>query len=120
MINVPGGKGTQRPHSHNIASRLPVHIFKGLRKWTLNVQLVIWHHECERCRHSEVGKKADEQRGHYADWDGTHGVFGLLTYDNIINRAVVSLVLKVGHTGFTREVLLYLLVVAMQSKPTNA
>ena len=80
MAVSPGGEGAQGAHSHDVAGRGPAHVAEGLGEGALRVELVVGHHHGERRRHAEVGEEADEQGGHDADGDGTHGVLGFLAW----------------------------------------
>ena len=75
----PCGQCTEGAHSHNVAGRVPVYVAECLRQGALGVQQVVWHHQGEGRGHAKVRKEANEQRGHYTDGDGTHGVLCLLT-----------------------------------------
>ncbi len=74
--SLPGGQSAERAHSHNVLGRSPAHVGEGLRQRTLGVQLVVRHHQGKSSRHTKVGEKTDQQRGHNANRYGTHGVLG--------------------------------------------
>lgn len=72
--SLPGRQSTKRAYSYSIFGPWPAHIFKSYRQRAVAVQQVVWHHESEGSRHTEVGYEADEQRGYNADRNGSLGV----------------------------------------------
>lgn len=76
---LPCGQSAQRANSHGVLGSSPAHILKGDRQRAVAVQQVVRHHEGEGGRNTKIRHKADEQRGHDADGDGSLGVLHLLT-----------------------------------------
>lgn len=77
---LPRRQSTKRAYSYSVFGSSPANVVKSHRQRAVAVQQVVRHHEGKGGGHAKVRHKADEQRGHDADRDGSLGILHLFTW----------------------------------------